>query len=585
MSLTLRRFGQGLGLVVLVAAWWPALAEAISLFKGVMPGQVAELHAKVEEKCFECHAALGRSFKPKCVTCHKEVGVDRDQKRGFHGKTDTDQCEVCHSDHKGRAFQLVTFDQKAFDHSQTEYPLAGKHAEVACDKCHLTPKSREPPRVCHACHEQDDYHKGTLGKKCEQCHVDASWKEIRFDHDQTDFPLNGKHEPVKCEQCHPKELDIKETPTACVACHKKDDPHKDILGDQCESCHTDQDWKTSIIFDHGKTDYPLTGKHRETQCLDCHKTPKLAETPHACDACHKKDDIHKGNLGTKCEQCHVPSDWKRFRFDHSKTRYPLLGKHEAALCKDCHAGERYKNLPMECSGCHKDDDPHKNKQFKNILGLKCETCHTERDWKKATFDHDKTDFRLLDKHIDTKCLECHPMPKLDQTPTTCIGCHTKDDVHKDKLGKRCETCHDAKTWKKAPTFDHQKTDFPLTGKHQPVKCEQCHRTKLFAGASPICVACHKKDDEHNGRFGTQCERCHTDRTWERKDFGHKKETGYPLEGAHTKVKCLTCHTRPLFTTRTPTVCGVCHRTDDVHDGALGPRCERCHTVVEFAIRR
>jgi hypothetical protein len=118
-----------------------------------------------------------------------------------------------------------------------------------------------------------------------------------------------------------------------------------------------------------------------------------------------------------------------------------------------------------------------------------------------------------------------------------------------------------------------------------VACEKCHTTKVFADVTKGCVECHKKDDEHKGRFGRQCERCHTDQTWERKDFDHKKEAGYALEGAHTKVKCLTCHLRPLFTTKTPTVCGVCHRNDDAHDGALGPRCDKCHTVVEFAIRR
>ncbi len=574
-----------LSLFLMLVAVWPAMAYGISLFKGVMPGKVAEPHAKVEEKCFECHAALGRSFQPKCVACHKEVGIDLTKKRGFHGKTDTATCETCHSDHKGRAFQLVTFNKKTLDHDKTEYPLAGKHAEVACDKCHLKPTFRETPRACYACHEKDDYHKGTLGQECAQCHVDASWKEIRFDHDKTDFPLNGKHEPLKCEQCHQKELDIKKTPTACVACHKKDDPHKDILGDRCESCHTDRDWKTSIIFNHDKTDYPLTGKHRDAKCLDCHKTPKLQETPQVCYTCHKKDDRHKGSLGTQCADCHTTADWKKFRFDHSKTRYPLLGKHTDVACDKCHAGERYKNIPMECAGCHKADDPHKNKQFQNILGLKCETCHTERDWKKPTFDHNKTDFRLLDKHRDTKCLACHTTPRLDQTPAACIGCHKKDDVHKEKLGNRCETCHDAKTWKKAPTFDHQKTEFPLRGKHEPVKCETCHRTKLFADTPKVCFECHKKDDDHKGKFGTKCERCHTDQTWERKDFDHRKETGYPLQGAHGKVKCTECHTRALFTTKTPTVCGVCHRNDDRHDGALGPRCDKCHTVVEFAIRR
>jgi hypothetical protein len=209
----------------------------------------------------------------------------------------------------------------------------------------------------------------------------------------------------------------------------------------------------------------------------------------------------------------------------------------------------------------------------------------ERAWKETTFDHAKTDFPLLDKHRKVECLTCHTIPKLDHTPTACAGCHAKDDVHKDKLGNRCETCHDAKTWKKAPTFDHQQTDFPLTGKHKPVECEKCHRTKLFADASTVCIACHKKDDEHKGRFGTTCERCHTDQTWERKDFDHRKETGYALDGAHIKVKCLTCHTRPLFTTKTPTLCGVCHRSDDIHEGELGPRCDRCHSVFEFTLKR
>jgi hypothetical protein len=510
--LTLRRFLNGLLLVVL-AVLWPALAEAISLFKGVMPGKVAEPHTKVEETCFDCHAALGKAFRVKCVACHKEVEVDLTRKRGFHGKTDTVTCETCHSEHKGREFQLVTLEKTTFDHTKTEYPLVGKHQAVDCDTCHIKPKFRETPKVCFTCHKKDDYHKGALGQACEQCHAAESWKEIHFDHAKTDFPLTGKHETVKCDRCHTEGLQVKETPKECVACHKK-------------------------------------------------------------------DDDHRGKLGTQCAQCHTPSDWKKFRFDHSKTKYPLVGKHQDVPCKKCHAGDRYKGTPTRCVQCHKADDPHKG-----ILGPTCESCHVERDWKETTFDHGKTDFPLVDKHRNVECLACHTTPKLDQTPTTCAGCHAKDDVHKNKLGDHCDTCHNARTWKKAPGFDHQQTEFPLKGKHESVACAKCHTTKLFAGTSMVCYTCHRKDDEHKGRFGAQCDRCHTDATWERKTFNHKKETGYPLEGAHTKVKCLTCHTRPLFTTKTPTVCGVCHRNDDAHDGALGPRCDRCHTVVEFAIRR
>jgi Zn finger protein HypA/HybF involved in hydrogenase expression len=573
------RLLRRLPLLLLLLAAWPAMAYGISLFKGVMPGKVAEPHAKTEDKCFDCHAALGKSFTAKCVACHKEVGADRQKKRGYHGKTDTERCEVCHAEHKGREFRLVTFDPAVFDHNKTEYRLEGKHRDAPCEKCHIKSKFRETPSTCVACHRKDDYHKGTLGEACEQCHVAASWKEIRFDHARTDFPLEGKHQPVKCEQCHLKGLDAPDTPTACAACHRKEDPHKMVLGERCETCHTAVDWKRST-FNHDKTDYPLVGKHRPVECLACHKTPKLAETPQACYACHKKDDRHKGSLGTQCAECHTAADWKRFRFDHSKTKYPLVAKHQEVACEKCHANERYKNTPTECVACHKKDDDHKGG-----LGPKCESCHVERGWRQTTFDHDKTEFRLRDAHVKVKCETCHTTPKLEETPTTCNGCHQKDDVHKAKLGERCEQCHDAKTWKRAPKFDHQKSEFPLRGKHEPVACEKCHTTKLFADAPTACVACHKKDDEHKGWFGARCEHCHTDQTWERKDFDHKKEAGYPLDGAHKKVKCLACHTRPLFTTATPTVCGVCHRNDDAHDGALGPRCERCHTAETFAIQR
>jgi hypothetical protein len=28
-----------------------------------------------------------------------------------------------------------------------------------------------------------------------------------------------------------------------------------------------------------------------------------------------------------------------------------------------------------------------------------------------------------------------------------------------------------------------------------------------------CVACHKKDDKHEGSYGPQCERCHETSLW------------------------------------------------------------------------
>ncbi len=38
-----------------------------------------------------------------------------------------------------------------------------------------------------------------------------------------------------------------------------------------------------------------------------------------------------------CEACHTTKSWKELSgFDHSKTKFPLLGAHRATACIDCH---------------------------------------------------------------------------------------------------------------------------------------------------------------------------------------------------------------------------------------------------------
>ncbi|MBI3605712.1 MAG: cytochrome C, partial [Nitrospirae bacterium] len=177
---------------------------AFDLLKGVMPGDVSSLHEKVEGNCLDCHTIGQKHFFSKCVNCHKESGKDVDQKKGFHGKIDSSQCETCHSEHKGRAYVLIELDPLKFDHKKTEFELLGKHQKTICSECHTKHKFRETPHPCLNCHQTDDKHKGGLGKECERCHNPNDWKEIKFDHTKTKFALEGKHAPVKCEKCHTK---------------------------------------------------------------------------------------------------------------------------------------------------------------------------------------------------------------------------------------------------------------------------------------------------------------------------------------------------------------------------------------------
>ena len=65
--------------------------------------------------------------------------------------------------------------------------------------------------------------------------------------------------------------------------------------------------------------------------------------------------------------------------------------------------------------------------------------------------------------------------------------------------------------KKDPTFNHDQTRFPLTGKHKRVSCESCHKTTL-KDTPRRCIDCHKKDDVHRGRR-PNCESCHVTTNW------------------------------------------------------------------------
>ena len=503
--------------LAVLAAVWHSGAIADTVENVIMPGKVIEGHADLESNCQKCHVRFKKSAQSGlCLDCHKEVAKDAIQKQGYHGRITEKECRICHTEHKGRNVNIAPLDEKAFDHKLTDFALKGGHAaaKVQCRDCHAQGKKfRDAPSNCVACHRKDDKHKGKLGDACADCHTDKNWKDTRFDHSKTHFPLTGKHVDVPCKDCH-SDPSFKGASVKCVACHKKDDDrkgHKGRFGDKCETCHVDRDWKV-IRFDHDRaTKYALKGKHRLAKCTACHTGILYKEKfQTACIACHKKDDEregHKGKFGDKCESCHVEKDWGISIFDHDKqTKYPLRGKHAQTKCSACHTGFLYKDKTRtDCLGCHLKDDKHKGQ-----LGKQCESCHNERDWKTTRFDHGLSRFPLLGKHAKVECKKCHLTPAFKDAKSECIACHKKEDKHKLKLGPDCGQCHNARDWK-AWNFDHDKrTHFILDGGHKGIDCLACHRKPMErkVSLSGTCASCHDDDDVHHGEFGRDCQRCH-----------------------------------------------------------------------------
>ena len=303
----------------------PAAAQNVEAV--FSPGPLIKAHAKWDDSCKHCHVAFERQAQDRlCADCHKDIGRDLAQRTGWHGRLKPQPCRTCHTDHRGRDVRIASFDKRSFDHQQTDLQLRGKHREIACEKCHQSErKYSAAPHECQDCHRAADVHKGSLGAECGKCHDEKSWKETRFDHGTTRYPLTGAHIKARCVSCH--KVGEKDTPQACLACHGKDDKHKGQFGEKCESCHNTQAWP-QITFRHDiDTRFVLRARHREVRCTACHTALLYREkTGTACVDCHHKDDKHKGSLGTACANCHGERSWKEgLRFEHDRTNFALRG--------------------------------------------------------------------------------------------------------------------------------------------------------------------------------------------------------------------------------------------------------------------
>ncbi|MFL6442349.1 MAG: hypothetical protein ACJ713_00935, partial [Candidatus Sulfotelmatobacter sp.] len=300
-------------------------------------------------------------------------------------------------------------------------------------------------------------------------------------------------------------------------------------------------------------------------------------------------------------------------FDHSKTKFPLLGKHVKAACLDCHKTSNFK-APVEhekCANCHQKDNPHKT-QF---AAQDCDACHTADGYKPSTFTisrHQTSRYKLVGKHEIVECVKCHfPAGKdADYRPAyaACRDCHK--DAHGGQFTKsyedRCDTCHTEAGFKPS-TFSitrHQKTKFALAGGHSATICVECHKPvenvyplapARFHFEDQSCMACHA--DPHRERLDTPaktgCEVCHTTRAWKRVERFDHSTTGYTLTGAHRSVECKECHRTPvssvasqrqLLFSGAPKKCAGCH--EDIHGGQFATAkgeadCAACHVEIAW----
>ena len=469
-------------------------------------------------KCLACHTRKSRlngapvflGTPTTCARCHADP----------HANRFSAQCASCHD-----VVAWKDWEQKPFNHNLARYPLTGKHVSVTCAKCHGTPQKWKPLAfgTCDACHA--DPHEGQFRPTpCAQCHTTAGWttSEDVIKRNHPGLSLANGHATVGCRTCHDRGNDKPPTKgSTCVACHPN--VHIARFGNRCEGCHASIKWvglPESIGREaHGKTRYPLDGRHQTASCNGCHPRSKPQAERYkrlrfdTCGACHA--DSHKGEFksfgGGECAQCHTVDGFSPTTFgpaQHAQTGYTLDGKHAATPCAACHPGARprlaWKIEKSQCADCHA--NPHGDQFAKEMQTGGCAHCHTPYDWNQAKVDH--STFPLTGAHARTSCEACHGAQKQGAAPEafrgiprTCDGCH--DDVHAGQFRtsepvKACDACHTTETFKIA-AFDHDKTRYPLDGAHVKLACDQCHpKTTLADGSTAVryrlgyfhCKDCH-----------------------------------------------------------------------------------------------
>lgn len=397
----------------------------------------------------------------------------------------------------------------------------------------------------------------------------------------------------------------------CGACHKEH------LGKDFRISHFSVD-----TFPHDSTGFALKGKHLQTECRSCHDPSLIAASdvtefkgeanalertflglPTRCGDCHQEEDPHREQFQERdCSSCHDEEEWPVARdFDHSRTSYPLEGRHAQLECGACHQEEenpagsfrRYRPLDFAgCQSCH--DDPHGGE-----LPGRCDGCHRPQGWDRvrrdrveSVFDHGVTGFPLEGAHIRVDCRICHttepgpegirltfaagepgsrsyPRPNSD----SCGACHL-DPHHGTFTNRGCEACHNGEAW--LPTeFDTDRHDresaFRLDGAHRVTPCTACHPAG-DGGVGPFrmripeygdCSTCHHEDDPHEGAFGNEpCQTCHGTEAFLMETFNHER----------VKV-------REWIRT-----CDACHGDGQPHgDQFAGRQCGTCHGTTDFRI--
>ncbi len=315
---------------------------------------------------------------------------------------------------------------------------------------------------------------------------------------------------------------------------------------------------------------------------------RIAGLQSDCEACH--GDGGEGAMAAACGTCHAPI---QHQLASGSGLHGTLGK------------------ASECGTCHREHHGDALAPVGPAAFLAAGVDDVEG------YDHSHVpDFRLEGAHVGRACTACHEHAEVEilgegesrflGLEQSCASCH--QDVHEGSYGRDCASCHgQSDEFEAVAAFQHQR--FVVDGAHRGLGCVDCHAkdspesVAARIGTNPeprSCVACHGPAHAPDGggalplatpAASMDCAACHDAAGFPR-TFGadEHRAAGYPLEGAHAKAECATCHTeeraRQPLRTDPMARCTDCHGSPHAAGGTALPLaqdsedCARCHAPTQ-----
>ena len=399
-------------------------------------------------------------------------------------------------------------------------------------------------------------------------------------HNQTTFPLDGRHRDLPCESCHRKRrlqghadavlrLSLgppagRSLPAAARLAVRAVPSHHVVdgraLGPRRDDGHAARRRPPAARVPVVPREQQLHERAQAAAC-SCHqKDYQAAKTPNHAAA----------GFPTACEACHRPSDatFTQARFDHAAVvpagrRARAQARARPAIATTSIRARRATASAVTATDYDRTTTPEPRGRRLPDDAARAATAPTRsRACGGAGFNHNAV-FPLVGAHASRSCATCHVNNVYRGTPRDCVGCHRTDYDRTTTpnhaaagFPTTCETCHraDRRAASRGAGFNHAAV-FALVGVHaQQVVCDLPREQRLSgarrATASAVTATDYDRTTTPNhaaAGFPTTCESCHRA---DRRELARAPASITPpcsrSSGGTPATSCATCHVNNVY---------------------------------------